>query len=354
MLPDSKPQRRLSAAVVPIRDTDRTWGGGRSAAWPHNPGRDDQWLVENLWGTRGGSRRELAFVQPAEEVEGLAPAHTDPAKTIVLIHGLWLAPPCWASWRSYYEARGYQVLTPAWPRMEGRLEEIRRDPARLAGLGLREITDHYDRLIRALPAPPILMGHCLGGLVVQMLLDRGLGAAGVAIHSALPKGVVGLPLGILSSVWPALSRSFHANHTVMLPFNVFRSIFANTLSDGEAIKVYQKNIVPGPCRPLYQSLFSALTSHSDATVNFGNAERAPLLLVAGGADQFAPAELSRQNYERYGRSPAVTAFQEFSGRSHLVLVQPGWQVVAGYALSWAQENARRDGLTELARGEGIA
>jgi pimeloyl-ACP methyl ester carboxylesterase len=42
---------------------------------------------------------------------------------------------------------------------------------------------------RMLPEPPFLIGHSMGGLVVQMLLDRGFGAAGVAISSAPPRGV---------------------------------------------------------------------------------------------------------------------------------------------------------------------
>ncbi|WP_228486472.1 alpha/beta hydrolase [Paludibaculum fermentans] len=353
MSQDSTPQKRLNSGVVPIRSAAGASRGPMQAAWPQSAGRDDRWLVENLWGPRKAGPTELGLARPAAQVEDLPARIKDPSKTIVLIHGLWMAPKCWEFFCSYYEARGYCVLAPAWPRMADRVEEIRRDPEALAGLGLKEITDHYARLIRSLPAPPILMGHCLGGLVVQMLLDRGLGAAGVAINSATPKGVVGLPLGVLSSVWPALSRSFHANHTVMLPFNVFRRVFANTMSDGDAIRVYQRNIVPGPCRPLYQSLFAVLSSQSDATVNFANGTRAPLLLAAGGADQFAPAELNRLNYERYGRSPAVTGYQEFSGRSHLMLMQPGWQVVAGYALNWAEENRRRDGLSSLACG-GIA
>lgn len=340
---DPLEKKHLPNPVIPIR-----------SAWQHSPARDDRWLIQNLRPAQSVLDPPVGFAQPDVRAHELPSPTHDPAKTVVLVHGLWLAPQSWEFFCSYYEARGYRVLAPAWPRMAERVEEIRRDPSALAGLGLKEITDHYARLIRALPAPPILMGHCTGGLVVQMLLDRGLGSAGVAIDSAVPKGVAGIPLGILSSVWPAISRSFSTDHTVMLPFNVFRRVFANTMGDGDAIRVYRRNIVPGPCRPLYQSLFSALTSHSDATVNFCNSERAPLLLIAGGEDQFAPPELLQATYQRYQKSSASTAFQVFSGRSHLIQLQTGWQVVAGYALSWAEENARRDGWTARACGGGIA
>ena len=57
------------------------------------------------------------------------------APPIVLIHGLWLSPRSWEGWKERFQARGHQVLAPAWPRMEGDVEEIRRDPSPLNGLG---------------------------------------------------------------------------------------------------------------------------------------------------------------------------------------------------------------------------
>ena len=112
-------------------------------------------------------------------------------KTIVLVHGAWVTPLCWENFSGYFESRGYTCLAPAWPYKDRSVDELRRSPdPNLGRLGLIEIVDHYDRIIRGLDAPPILIGHSYGGLFVQMLLDRGLGAAGVAIDSAPPQGVL--------------------------------------------------------------------------------------------------------------------------------------------------------------------
>ncbi len=113
--------------------------------------------------------------------------------TIVLIHGLWLTPRSWEGWKARFEERGHTVLAPAWPRMAGEVEDIRRDPSVLNGLGVTEIVDHYDQIVRGLGAPPVLMGHSFGGLVTELLLDRGLGAAAVALSPAPVKGVLRLP-----------------------------------------------------------------------------------------------------------------------------------------------------------------
>ncbi len=98
------------------------------------------------------------------------------------------------------------MLTPAWPRLQGEVEDVRRDPSALAGLGVSEIADHYEKFVRALDEPPILMGHSFGGLIVQMLLDRGLGAAGVAIDAAAPKGILRLPFSAIKAANPVLSN----------------------------------------------------------------------------------------------------------------------------------------------------
>jgi dipeptidyl aminopeptidase/acylaminoacyl peptidase len=79
-------------------------------------------------------------------------------------------------------------------------------------------------------------------------------------------------------------------------------------------------------------------SHSTA-VNYGNARRGPLLLIAGLDDHQIPATVVRENYKKYRRSEAITDFKEFPGRSHLLIAQEGWQEVAGYALSWAKAKA---------------
>ena len=112
---------------------------------------------------------------------------------VVLVHGLWLTPRSWEGWKQRFEERGRRVLAPPWPRMPGEVEDLRRDPSAFNGLGLAEIVDHYARIVRGLDRPPVIMGHSFGGLVTELLLDRGLGTAGVAISPAPVKGVLRLP-----------------------------------------------------------------------------------------------------------------------------------------------------------------
>src|SRR3712207_7048404 len=81
--------------------------------------------------------------------------------TILLIHGLWMTPRSWERWIERYESRGYTVLAPSWPGLEGDVEALRRDASPLADLSAARILAHYEEIIRGLERPPIIMGHSL-------------------------------------------------------------------------------------------------------------------------------------------------------------------------------------------------
>jgi pimeloyl-ACP methyl ester carboxylesterase len=174
-------------------------------------------------------------------------------KTIMLIHGAWMTPDCWGHFRSYYEARGYKCLAPAWPCIDRPAEALRRNPdPAFAQQTIKSLVDHFDRQIRALSEPPIIMGHSFGGLIVQMLIDRGLGAAGVAIDAGPPRGV--LPsLTALRAALPVLLSWMGWRRVLTMSFQSFASTFANTLSPSEQRRAYDRYVVPAPGRIYFQA-----------------------------------------------------------------------------------------------------
>jgi pimeloyl-ACP methyl ester carboxylesterase len=256
---------------------------------------------------------------------------------IVLIHGLWMTPSSWDRFRGYYTERGHTVIAPPWPRISGSVEEIRRDPSPLVGLGVTEIVDHYESLIGLLDRPPIIMGHSFGGLYVQMLLDRGLGAAGVAIDGAAAKGVLRVPLSQLRALAPVLVNPFNVRRTVALSFRQFRYGFANTMTEKEARDAYEREAIPAPGRLVFQAGLANFNPRAATKVDYRNESRAPLLLIAGSEDHTVPPAVNKSTYRKYRHTSAVTSFHEFPGNSHLILAQHGWEAVADYALSWSLE-----------------
>ena len=263
----------------------------------------------------------------------------DPIKpdTIVLIHGLWMTARSWEHWADRYTSRGLNVIARSWPGMDGDVQALRQDPSAIEDLGIGEIVDFYDGIIRELARPPIIMGHSFGGAFTQILLDRGLGAAGVAIDSAAVKGVLALPLSTLRSGFPVLKSPANGHKAVMLTPKEFHYAFTNTLSEAESVAVYARYAVPGLGRVLFQGALANFNPRAATKVDFGNDGRAPLLIVAGGEDHVSPDAINRATAKHQSRLKAITAYKEFPGRSHYTLGQAGWQEVADYALDWALE-----------------
>lgn len=255
--------------------------------------------------------------------------------TIVLIHGLWLTALSWEHWVARYRARGYDVIARSWPGMEGDIDELRRDPSAITGLGVTEIVDHYERIIRELDRPPIIIGHSFGGLITEILLDRGLGASGVAIDPAPVKGIFVLPFASLKSAFPALKNPFDSHRAVALTPSEFNYAFTNHLDEEASHLLYDRYAVPGPNHVLFQASLANFNPHAATTVNFGNDHRAPLLLLSGGRDHVVPAAVTKANYHLFARSNAVTEYHEFPERTHWTIGQDGWEEVADYALEWA-------------------
>ncbi len=252
--------------------------------------------------------------------------------TIVLINGLWMTALGWENWVKHYADKGYGVIAANWPGMDGDIEQLRRDPSTFSSLGLSDVVDHYEQIIRELESPPIIIGYGVGGLVTQILLDRGWGAAGVAIASAPVKGIARLPLSILKLAFSVVGKSL-SNKAASLTAQQFHRAFANSLTETESLDAFKRYTVPAPNRVLLQTAFANFTSNSAATVNFRNDTRAPLLLVAGGKDRIVPRSIVKANFDLYRESKAETDYKEFPEQAHFTLLQE--TKIADYVLGWA-------------------
>lgn len=253
---------------------------------------------------------------------------------IVMIHGAWLASNSWDDFRGHFAARGHDVLAPEWPRKRGDVEAQRADPGDLEGLGVEEIVQHYDTIIRGCESPPVLIGHSFGGLFVQLLLDRGLGLAGVALDPAPFKGILRLEPSELKAAGPALNHPGNRHGTVELSFEQFNYAFTNTWDDAAARAAYERYAVPETARILFQGAYANFALHAATKVDYHKADRAPLLIAAGEHDNTVPKGVARAAYDKYAGNGAATDFIEFPGRSHLLVTGPGWEEVARYVATW--------------------
>jgi pimeloyl-ACP methyl ester carboxylesterase len=253
---------------------------------------------------------------------------------LMLVHGAWLSARSWENYLDYFSKRGFAVSAPEWPRKRGDVEEMRESAEESAGLGVQEIVDHYAALIGELERPPVLIGHSYGGLFVELLLDRGLGRAGVAMSPAPPKGILVLPFSTLKAGAPALAHPSKWHGVVTLTPEEFTYAFVNTFPPEDAAAAYERYAVPETGQIFYEAGFANFHLHPPTEVHFKNADRAPLLIVGAGEDHTVPASLAKAAYKRYEKSPAKTDYLEFEGRPHLHMAAPDWQEVAQAIDSW--------------------
>ena len=275
-------------------------------------------------------------------------APTGRVDTIVLIHGLWMTSRSWEHWAQRYSARGFQVLTPAWPGMDREVEDLRADPAPIAAQRIADIADHYEAIIRDLPRPPIIMGHSFGGLIAQLLADRRLGAAVVAVHPAPVRGVLKLPPATLRSGYSILHNPANRHRAVPFTPEDFRYAFGNTISQEQSDAAWERYAVPGAGHVLFEAAFANLDPNSATEIDKKRSDRAPLLITAGGEDHVVPASLATSIANLYRSSTALTGYREFPGRSHFVGGEPGWEEEADFALEWAVEAANEFSPTVVA------
>ena len=260
-------------------------------------------------------------------------------RTIVLVHGFWVTPRSWEHWIARYEAKGYRVIAPAYPGFDVEVEALNADPSPVEALTVPKIIERFESVIRELDPPPILMGHSAGGAFVQIMLDHGYGAVGVAINSAPTEGVLVVPLSQLKSTAPAFTRLSNRHKAIAFNYEQWHYAFTNTFSEAESRAAYERYHVPASGAILWGTVLANFQpGHQDAWVDYHNDARAPLLFISGSEDHLMPPAVQRSNAKHY-KSNTITEVKEYAGRSHFMPAQRGWEEIADYALEWAERHA---------------
>jgi len=227
-------------------------------------------------------------------------------------------------------------VTPAWPDDPETIEEARAKPAAFANKTLGQIADHTAEVIGQLSNKPAVMGHSTGGLLAQMIADRGLSAATVAIDPGPFRGVLPLPVAALRSAAPVLANPLNRSRAVTLTLDQFKYGWANALSDEEARQLYETYHVAAPGVALMQMANANLNPWTEAKLDPDNPDRGPLLIIDGEKDHTVPWAIANASYKRQRRNAAVTEIVKIPNRGHSLTIDSGWREVADTALAFVK------------------
>ncbi len=258
---------------------------------------------------------------------------------VVFIHGLWLLPSSWDRWAEVFEEAGYAPLTPTWPDDPRTVEEARANPDVFAKKTLGMIADHTAEVINGLSKKPAVLGHSTGGLLCQIIADRGLSAATVAIDPGPFRGVLPLPLSALRSAWPVLRNPLNRGKAITLSFEQFKYGWANALDDEEATALYETFHVAAPGVALMQMANANLNPFTEAKLDPKNPNRGPLLIIDGELDHTVPWAIANASYKKQSRNQAVTEIEKIPNRGHSLTIDSGWREVCDRSLAFVKRFA---------------
>ena len=253
--------------------------------------------------------------------------------TIVFIPGLFVSSSYWDEWVIYFEANGFACLAPPHPHKNATAEVLRsRQPnQKVASNTLQRLVNHYAEIIKNLDEPPVLIGHSIGGLIVQLLLQQNLGKAGIAIHPVPTKGIIPFRFSLFRAVWGPLGLFTSSRQSFLMNFQQWQQNLTNGMSLQEQRKSYYQYVIPESKRVSRDVLTKS------ASIDFSQ-PHPPLLIMGGGIDRITPATLTKTSYRRYKKQNASrTDYVEFADRNHFVIGQPKWQENADYILNWLQK-----------------
>jgi non-heme chloroperoxidase len=286
--------------------------------------------MESTTGTGAMTGNEFDQIERANDI-GLQP--------VVFVHGLWLLPNSWERWAAFFESAGYVALVPGWPDDPETVGDAKVHPDVFANKSVRQIADYEERIVRLLKRRPALVGHSLGGLIVQMLAGRGVSAATVAISPAPFRGVLPLPASSIKSGWPVLKNPANRHRAVALSFEQFQYGFANAVSRREAQELYETFAVPGPGAPLFQAASANLNPWTEAQVDTENPDRGPLLIISADEDHTVPVAVSEAVFGQQKTNIGTTEYVELHDRGHALTIDHGWRYVAETALAFIRRFA---------------
>jgi non-heme chloroperoxidase len=253
---------------------------------------------------------------------------------VVFIHGLWIHSAAWQDWVNLYQQAGYQPIAPGWPGDSPTVAATRANSEAVGNHDIDDITAGYLDVISRLSTKPVVVGHSFGGLIAQKLLAGGHASAAVAVDPGQIKGVKPVPLAQIRSGLPVLSKPGNKKRDVSLTRKQFRYAFGNAVPQAESDELFDRWVIPGPGRPLFEASTANFSKASPAAVDTRTNDRGPLLVIGGGKDHTVPESVAKAAYKLYSRSSATTDYKSFPDRGHSLVFDHGWREIADYTLSW--------------------
>lgn len=190
------------------------------------------------------------------------------------------------------------------------------------------VHDYVDDLISViadLGAPPVLIGHSMGGFVVQKYLERHTVPAAVLMCSVPPQGLVAAQFSMLFQKPNLMMELNHLLSGGDVSSDVLReALFAQDVSEATLARYYQL-MQPESQRAIWDMSVFSLPM-------LDRMHRPPLFVLGAEHDVLMPAFLVQSTAQTYGVPDKI-----FRGLGHAVMLEKDWKHVAETVHNWLVE-----------------
>jgi pimeloyl-ACP methyl ester carboxylesterase len=249
------------------------------------------------------------------EVLERQPAADDGRPPLLFVHGLGHGAWCWQHWQAAAAEAGYPTYAVS-------LRGHGSSSGRLRTALLRHYVDDVVATAQSLPRPAVLVGHSMGGLVVQRALARYAARAAVLV-APVPAHPAVASLAAIARRHPGDALRIVAGGSLPLRADyLFHELPEPEAQDhadrcgGESAVVQYQLLMHRPARPPLGS--------------------PPVLVLATPDDRLVPIRGVRSTAVRYGADVV-----EFPGMGHDLMLDARWREPLDAMLSWLDKVATR-------------
>jgi len=247
------------------------------------------------------------------------------AKDIVLVHGANEGGWCFDKFKGVFETLGWTCHTPD---LIGHGTDATDAKTRLVGIGMGDYLAQLRTLLKTFAAPPVLLGHSMGGILAQQLAAEGLARALILVAPAPRSGILpatgsekqlGQDMMSLGPIWKMVINP---------DFDLAKGLTLNRVPEAEQRMVFDKF---GPESGLaFFQMFFWMFDKTNATAVDTKSVRCPVLCLIGKDDKIVSPATARATASSYHGS----TFWELDGHGHMLVLEPGAEDIARRIAGW--------------------
>jgi non-heme chloroperoxidase len=246
-------------------------------------------------------------------------------KDIVMLHGANAGGWCFDEFRQVFEGEGWTCHAPD---LIGHGARKADAATVLRDVGIADYRAEMEALVKALPAPPVLLGHSMGAVIAQLLAAQGLARALILVSPAPRSGILPPTDPEKQLAKDLMSLGPFWTKVIDPVFDLAKIYTLNRLPEDEQRTVFDK-FGPESGRALFE-LFFWMFDKTGVTMVDTDAVRCPVLCLSGSDDRIVSLATARASAEGYKDA----TFWELEGHGHMVLIEPGAEEIARRIANW--------------------